>query len=369
MFYNYLGEIVFMGIVLVLTILVPLFLTIMNIYNLIVRNPIWKIATLYITVFYGMMLYITLYHIAFEPSGDWYEAIYPFQSHHAISSDYALSFGMPVLMGWIGLLVLGTISARRLPPLVSALCIAADLLGNGMLLLFFFQLLGSDKGDVFHYLFFALYHLNLILLSVQHIRRHIREQTEKLEHRKITFRYPWIEKLYGFLFKTSHMGVFAFTLIFPIAAILEILLVLFGQGIDGPVKAFTETAGWSFSQQIPPPPLEYDVHYLCTIAAAGHEKLVHPQRYGKRLGQTIIVNRQLCVANAFEELIHDRMPRFHRFVRHFYDTHGYPLSRWITNPLRADLIYLLMKPLEWLFLLFLYLFDTEPELRISKQYR
>ena len=96
MFYNYLGEIVFLGIVLVLTILVPLFLTIMNIYNLIVRNPIWKIATLYITVFYGMMLYITLYHIAFEPSGDWYEAIYPFQSHHAISSDYALSFGMPV---------------------------------------------------------------------------------------------------------------------------------------------------------------------------------------------------------------------------------------------------------------------------------
>lgn len=34
----------------------------------------------------------------------------------------------------------------------------------------------------------------------------------------------------------------------------------------------------------------------------------------------------------------------------------------------ADLVWLLMKPLEWLFLLVLYLFDATPENRIAVQY-
>lgn len=52
------------------------------------------------------------------------------------------------------------------------------------------------------------------------------------------------------------------------AGILEILLILFGQGADGFVKAFTMTADWTFSTQIPPP-IEYEGHYLCTVAAGG----------------------------------------------------------------------------------------------------
>ena len=73
---------------------------------------------------------------------------------------------------------------------------------------------------------------------------------------------------------------------------------------DAPIKAFTDTADWTFSQQIPPPPMESSGHYLCTVAAGGHKKIVKPLRYGTRRGQTIVVNRQLCIANAFEEWIH-----------------------------------------------------------------
>lgn len=37
-------------------------------------------------------------------------------------------------------------------------------------------------------------------------------------------------------------------------------------------------------------------------------------------------------------------------------------------PIKADIVYILMKPLEWCFLIFLYLFDTRPERRIANQY-
>ena len=53
--------------------------------------------------------------------------------------------------------------------------------------------------------------------------------------------------------------------------------------------------------------------------------------------------------NAFEEVIQIKFPSFHRMVRHIYDTYGYPLSKLITNPLRADVVYIIMKPLNGYF--------------------
>ncbi len=93
-----------------------------------------------------------------------------------------------------------------------------------------------------------------------------------------------------------------------------------------------------------------------------------PTRMGIRHGAKIVVNRQLCVANAFEQLIEERMPWLHRIVRHIYDKYGYPLSKHITTSLRADIVYIVMKPFEWLFLIVLYFFDTRPENRIALQY-
>ena len=76
----------------------------------------------------------------------------------------------------------------------------------------------------------------------------------------------------------------------------------------------------------------------------------------------------LCVANAFEDLIQERIPKFHHFVRYIYDKYGYPLSKHINTAFQADITYILMKPLEWIFLLVLYIFDEKPENRIATQY-
>ncbi len=74
------------------------------------------------------------------------------------------------------------------------------------------------------------------------------------------------------------------------------------------------------------------------------------------------------VANAFEDMIMEKFPKFHKFIRDIYDRYGYPLSKLITNSYKADLTYILMKPLEYLFLICLYLVDKKPENRIRKQY-
>ncbi len=80
------------------------------------------------------------------------------------------------------------------------------------------------------------------------------------------------------------------------------------------------------------------------------------------------MNRQLLVANAFEDLLAERLPGVHRQLRHFYDTYGYPIARHIRSRWMADLVYFIMKPLEYFFVIVLYLFDTQPENRIAVQY-
>ena len=129
-----------------------------------------------------------------------------------------------------------------------------------------------------------------------------------------------------------------------------------------------ETSDWTLSTKISPPSVTYDAHYLCTVSLRGHKKLVKPIRMGIRRGEKIVVNRQLCVANAFEDLIKEKTPRFHSFIRSVYDKYGYPLSKHINSAFQADIVYIIMKPLEWLFLAALYLFDKKPENRIAPQY-
>ena len=154
----------------------------------------------------------------------------------------------------------------------------------------------------------------------------------------------------------------------PLIAILVCILVLFGQRPDEAIKAFLETSDWTLSTKVSPPSITYDGHYLCTVSLRGHKSIVKPIRMGIRRGEKIVVNRQLCVANAFEDLIQERIPKFHHFVRYIYDKYGYPLSKHINTAFQADITYILMKPLEWIFLLVIYIFDEKPENRIATQY-
>ena len=168
--------------------------------------------------------------------------------------------------------------------------------------------------------------------------------------------------------KSDQWAFYALLLTLPLLCVITVILLLFGQRPDSAIRVFTETSDWTLSTEISPPEVMVDAHYLCTVALRGHRGLVRPVRMGLRRGEKIVVNRQLCVANAFEQLLEERTPRFHRAVRNFYDTCGYPISRHIRTPLAADIVYLLMKPLEWLFTAVLYLFDTKPEDRIARQY-
>jgi hypothetical protein len=96
---------------------------------------------------------------------------------------------------------------------------------------------------------------------------------------------------------------------------------------------------------------------------------VKPQKIGSRRGHSIIVNRQLSIANAFENIIETKFPKTHRFIRRNYDKYGYPLSKRITSRSSADLTYFAMKPIEWFFLVFIYFFSLKPEELIKKQYQ
>ena len=158
----------------------------------------------------------------------------------------------------------------------------------------------------------------------------------------------------------------------PILVILTAILLLVGQKPDSIVRAFTDTYKHGFSQwDYKCANVECGGHYLCSVAANGHAKIVKPQRRGIRMGHNIICNRQLLISNAFEDLIQDKLPFLHKPIRRQYNKVGNFIHRYyyiFNNKFLSDLIYILMKPLEWFFLLTLYTFDRKPENRISKQY-
>ena len=352
--------------ILLFCLIFPLYLTIANII-MCVRGPVLdmdrRLQKIYafLTIFVGLIMY-GLLTAAFNTYGDWYEAVYPDEMHNMICSEYLTSFYIVLGFGIAGLCTLAFMPANRLPPLISALAVGFTVILNVLSLFVGIHIIKGLKQGGGLSVYFYIYHFNILLLSVYHIRNHIKEQLEIMRGRGND------GIIYKTLSKAAGMSLLCFAMIFVAAAILLIIMILTGQGADGIVKAFTMTADWTFSTQIPPPPLEYSGHYLCTVAAGGHKKIVKPLRFGKRRGAVIIVNRQLCIANAFEELIHDISPKFHKQVRGFYDKHGYPLSRLITTPLRADIVYILMKPLEWIFLITLYALDADPEKRIARQY-
>ena len=136
------------------------------------------------------------------------------------------------------------------------------------------------------------------------------------------------------------------------------------------LEVFTDTCGHALSRLPIAHVVVSDCHYLCTVAARGTPSLVRPERLGRRNGHPILVNRQLAVANAFEDLLHARWPRFGRAARATYDRLGLPVSRYITRTWMADAVFVAMKPFEWAFYATLLLLDRDdPEARIDRMYR
>jgi hypothetical protein len=194
-------------------------------------------------------------------------------------------------------------------------------------------------------------YITLVLFGRELIRRLRRRGEERVEEPRAL--HPWIGLLAG-----SHVVLGGW-------ALFDALL--FGRA-DAAWRTFSQTCSHAFSA-LPIVQVPGGCHYLCTVAARGHTWLVQPERLGSRRGVLIVVNRQLAIANAFEDLLIARWPRFARACRATYDRFGLPVSRWLRHPLACDLVYVAMKPAEWAFYLALLLFDrTSPEARIARMY-
>lgn len=286
---------------------------------------------------------------------DWSERLINSQKHALIWSGAYPTFFTFAGLALLALIIYSYQDANSLSPLANIFCISG-ILGGVVLLLVFDQQLQVAS---FHTLFLLIYSINLLWVRIKEWQE---DRTE------ITYENRLLQYFHQLLNKSRNWPWIAVLLALPTLALVVLILMLFGQQPDSMIKAWTNTADWAFSQKIPPQNLIIDEHYLCTVAAGGHEKVVKPQRMGVRHGHPVIVNRQLCIANAFEQVLEEKTPRFHRFLRRNYDRYGYPFAKHIKKKWAMDLIYYLMKPLEWIFLLVLYLVDRKPENRIAMQY-
>ncbi|WP_255259994.1 DUF6688 domain-containing protein [Bacillus sp. AFS023182] len=212
--------------------------------------------------------------------------------------------------------------------------------------------------------------LSISLLFISKLKDSLSYFIQCRQNRDYKQENKFMKFLYRISFGYEKMSRIWMISLFPILLIVQFILVLFGQRPDSFIRVFLETSSFNYSKIAAPSPevLSGDGHYLCTVSVKGHKKIVKPLRAGIRHGERITVNRQLLIANAFENVIEECAPKCHKVIRNFYDNYGYPISKHINTKWSADLIYIIMKPLEWFFLLVLYTVDENPENRIHIQY-
>jgi len=311
---------------------------------------------------FGMLFHSNPYYKPVDPVD--HECYSPFSQEHSITLIYLLVlFHVGVYLLWK--------KGKLLPPIIFVTSILLTLIGTIVNIGILLQVskheseifLGHDDAADILFMFAPGVAIAIgILLLVRTTRIKISETQNKEYKNKLLY------AINNYLLKLNNFPVAVLIFFLPIALLSVILLTLLGQDVDSCIKVFQDTTLWRFSQQMHPPPLDHKGHYLCTIAAKGNPALVKPISIGRRGGKPIIVNRQLQIANAFEELIQDFSPVLHKVIRTNYDRYGYNLSLLINSSFKSNILYLIMKPLEWFFLIILYTVCEKPEDKISKQY-
>jgi hypothetical protein len=347
----------------------PVFISVLNLHYLFTKNhSVGKLNKAKINELFTIVLGIPSLMILGSFSdirfADWHEQLYNAQKHFPISLDTLPTIITIFLVATVGYFIIRFLPLRKLPPLIIIFAISAIYLGIIGAVLGIIQI--AAFNDFFYIFYFSLLPINFIIIAINTIITLCRNWEKIYKPYSGTNKLClWFNRI---LKKAQRLPLLAFLCMFPLLGIIIAILVLFGQTPDSMIRMWTDTADWTFSQKIPPQNLRYDEHYLCTVAAGGHTKIVKPLRMGERHGNQVVVNRQLCVANAFEQVLEERIPKIHRVVRYLYDKYGYPFAKNLHSPYIADIIYFLMKPAEWFFLLVLYLFDANPENRIATQY-
>lgn len=311
--------------------------------------------------FYSYLATGLFTQIRFE---DWDKVLVNSEVHSPVWSGGMLTVVVLATLAIVGYIVLSSVKLSRLSPLVIVCCMAAMYIGILLCVVWMVQVMGmSDNTWIL-----CIVPVNCIIIALKTIRIKIQEWNEGEAERDFSGKNRFLCRLNQSLSRAEQWPVAAFIAMLPLLGIVVGILVLFGQQPDAVIKAWTETSDWRLSEKIAPQNIWEDEHYLCTVAAGGHRKIVKPLRMGERHGHPVIVNRQLCIANAFEQILEEKTPEFHRHLRHFYDTYGFPVAKLIRSRYTADAIYILMKPWEWIFLAVIYTCDTKPENRIAVQY-
>ncbi len=324
------------------------------------NEKIIEIITIILGILFSI-LFISASNIKF--GADWTETLRNAEIHTPIATWTMPTIITLAIVAIAGYCILRLIPLKKQPPLVTVCAMGSMYIGGLECILWSIQ--------VCEYPLLCLMPFNWIIIVTKVIRYIINQYNEKEMQEYSEEKYSgssFLKRCNSMLCKAQRLPWIAFIIMWPILGIVVIVLVLFGQAPDSFIKAWTETSDWSLSQRVAPQNIMYDEHYLCTVAAGGHKKVVKPLRLGVRHGHEVIVNRQLCIANAFEQIMEEKIPKVHRFIRNLYDTYGFPIARMIKSQYIADLIYFIMKPLEWFFLIVIYFCDSKPENRIAVQY-
>ena len=97
-------------------------------------------------------------------------------------------------------------------------------------------------------------------------------------------------------------------------------------------------------------PSGYGDCFVVSAAVRGHPCFVGSY-YDQTVGRN--VNSQLLTLRAFEDRLAQYHPAFHCHLRLLYNRVGPPIAASIRSPLIADVMYLVLKPAEWLARLYL----------------
>lgn len=364
------GEILILGGILFPLFGLPWVLTIINTINLISKEKIKENVVDFLIIALGIIFTILLY--CYNSYEDYniqlrisYGQIGGTGFYHAPIAWNSMPTIIVLAIISIVSYIIVRINKLDLPPLIIVVCMSGMIIGIMLSLVWMLQI--SKNLQEFLNIYYLLFPINYIICVIRICKEVIYEYDNIQKERK-QYNNKILDICSKILSDSSTWPGIAIIITIPMLITIITILTLCGQRPDELIRAFTETSDWKLSTKISPPPIEYDAHYLCTVSLRGHKELVKPLRYGIRKNNRIVVNRQLCVANAFEDYIQEKLPKTHHFIRYVYDKYGYPLSKHIKTAKAADITYILMKPLEYFFVIFLYLFDKKPENRIAVQY-
>lgn len=287
----------------------------------------------------------------------------------SLANEYVVSVIVLLTLGMISFWIV-SFTYGDLPPLVYVVCSTLMILNIIFAVAYLTHTVCSHDGEEFSIFFLQTSFLSLLFLYIASLKESLKHFLDSQHEKEIEYNNKCMLFLLRICNNYQKMSKLWAISLFPVLIIIQLILVLFGQRPDSLIRVFLETSSFNYSNIPAPKPeiVKGDGHYLCTVSARGHKKLVKPVRAGIRAGARIPVNRQLLIANAFENILEQYVPNLHKAIRKFYDKYGYPISRHINSKWSADIIYLIMKPLEWLFLVVLYTVDKNPENRIHIQY-